>query len=232
LSSTGLLAAGVALSALQSSLLLAKNDDDAPRSEWTGVSRVVAIGDLHGSHEKALELFQGAGLIDADHKWIGGDQHLVTAGDLLDRGVGDRPLMDLMMRLQEESDAEGGRVHVVLGNHESMNLLRDLRYVNPRSFVAWADDETNADRKTAWRQYSNALPGSDRKSKAISDFRHDYPPGYFARQQSMNAEGRYGDWLLSLPAVVKINGVIYVHGGLTVPLPWILPKSCGLPRPG
>ena len=177
---------------------------------------MIAIGDLHGSYEKALELFQGAGLIDADHKWIGGEQHLVTAGDLLDRGTGDRQLMDLMMRLQKESEAAGGRVHVVLGNHESMNMLRDLRYVNPRSFAAWADDEKDADRKTAWRQYSNAQLGSDRKSKVVSDFQRDYPPGFFARQKSFNLDGEYGKWLLTLPAVVKINGVIYVHGGLTV----------------
>jgi len=206
----------VALLALHSSELFANEEVDAPRGEWTGVSRVVAIGDLHGSYDKALELFQAAGLIDEDDRWIGGDQHLVTAGDLLDRGVGDRALMDLMMRLQKESAAAGGQVHVVLGNHEAMNLLRDLRYVNPRSFAAWSDDEMDADRKTAWRHYLNAQLGSDRKSRAISKFQRDYPPGFFARQRSLDQDGPYGEWLLSLPAVVKINGVVYVHGGLTV----------------
>jgi hypothetical protein len=213
---SGVFAATVAFLALQSSVLSAKKEVQAPPSEWTGVSRVVAVGDLHGSYEKALKLFQGAGLIDADYKWIGGQQHLVTAGDLLDRGVGDRPLMDLMMRLQKEAEAAGGRVHVLLGNHESMNLLRDWRYVNPRSFVAWADDETDADRKRAWRDFVNTRAGSDSKSKAIADFQTEFPPGFFARQRSLEKDGEYGKWLLTLPAVVKINGVIYVHGGLTV----------------
>jgi hypothetical protein len=166
---SGVFAATVAFLALQSSAVSAKKEVEAPPSQWQGVSRVVAVGDLHGSYEKALELFQGAGLIDEDHKWIGGEQHLVTAGDLLDRGVGDRPLMDLMMRLQKEAEAAGGRVHVLLGNHESMNLLRDLRYVNPRSFAAWADDETDADRKRAWRDFVNSRSGSDRRNKVISD---------------------------------------------------------------
>ncbi len=213
---SGAFAAAVAFLALQGTAALAKKEVEAPLSEWAGVSRVVAVGDLHGSYEKALKLFQGAGLIDADHKWIGGEQHLVTAGDLLDRGEGDRPLMDLMMRLQREAEAAGGMVHVLLGNHESMNLLRDLRYVNPRSFAAWADEETDADRKRAWRDYSNSRQGSDRKSKVISDFQSEFPPGFFARQRSLDQDGEYGKWLLTLPAVVKINGVIYVHGGLTV----------------
>ena len=213
---TPVFVAVVAILALPNAALWAKGNVGVPVGEWTGVSRVVAVGDLHGSHEKALELFRGAGLIDDDHRWIGGEQHLVTAGDLLDRGVGDRQLMDLMIRLQQEAEAAGGRVHVVLGNHESMNLLRDLRYVNPRSFAAWADEETDADRKRAWRDYANSRLGSDKKSKVISDFQQQYPPGYFARQQSLDQDGQYGEWLLTLPAAVKINGVVYVHGGLTI----------------
>lgn len=185
-------------------------------AEWSGVSRVTAVGDLHGSYEKAIRLFQGAGLIDDDLRWIGGEQHLVTAGDLLDRGPGDRELMDLMMRLQRESREAGGRVHVVLGNHESMNLLRDRRYVNPRSLAAWAEDETAKERKTALRQYANSRPGSDARSKINSDFQYEFPPGFFARQQSLDLDGVYGKWLLTLPTVVKINGVVYVHGGITV----------------
>ncbi len=186
------------------------------RGEWSDVSRVIAIGDLHGSYEKAIELFQGAELIDTEHRWIGGEQHLVVAGDLLDRGTGDRELMDLMIRLQRESRDAGGQVHVVLGNHESMNLLRDRRYVNPKSYAAWVDDETAKDRKAALRLYVNSRPGSDSRTKVNSEFQYNFPPGFFARQRSFDLEGDYGRWLLSLPAVVKVNGVIYVHGGITV----------------
>ena len=186
------------------------------RGEWTDVSRIIAIGDLHGSYEKAIELFQGAGLIDADLKWIGGEQHLVTAGDMLDRGDGDRQVMDLMMRLQVEAEADGGRVHVLLGNHESMNLLRDWRYVSNGSFDAWAGDETDKDRKKIMRDYLNSRPSSDSRTKMSAQFQRDFPPGFFARQRSLDLEGEYGQWLLTLPAVIKINGVVYVHGGITV----------------
>ena len=194
----------------------APDGEEYARGEWTDVSRVIAIGDLHGSYEKAVELFLGAALIDKDLHWIGGDQHLVAAGDLLDRGQGDRPLMDLMRRLQEESRAAGGMVHVLLGNHESMNLLRDLRYVSPKSFAAWADEESDKERKVALRDYLNSLPSSDNQIKRSTEFQRDFPPGFFARQRSLDLDGEYGQWLLSLPAVIKINGVIYVHGGITV----------------
>jgi len=202
--------------ALQGVATAAPDGVEIARGEWADVPRVIAVGDLHGSYEKAVKLFQGAGLIDEDLHWIGGEQHLVAAGDLIDRGEGDRQIMDLMRRLQEESLAAGGMVHVVLGNHESMNLMRDLRYVNPRAFAAWADEETDRERKNGWRTYLNSSPGSDSRAKMISDFQRDFPPGFFARQRSLDLDGEYGKWFLTLPAIIKINGVVYVHGGLTV----------------
>ena len=206
----------LALQAVPSTVLASPDGAEYARGEWTDVSRVIAVGDLHGSYEKAVELFQGAALIDQDLHWIGGEQHLVTAGDLLDRGQGDRQLMDLMMRLQQESGAAGGMVHVLLGNHESMNLLRDLRYVSPKSFGAWAEDESEKERKRALRDYLNSQLSSDNRTKRSAEFHRDFPPGFFARQRSLNLDGHYGQWLLSLPAVIKINGVVYVHGGITV----------------
>jgi len=194
----------------------APDGEEYAKDEWSDVSRVTAVGDLHGSYDKAVQLFQGAGLIDENLHWIGGDQHLVTAGDLLDRGTGDRELMDLMMRLQEESRAAGGMVHALLGNHESMNLLRDRRYVNSKSLAAWAEDETDKERKTALRHYLNSQVGSDSRAKVSAEFQNSFPPGFFARQRSLDLDGEYGSWLLTLPTVVKINGVVYVHGGITV----------------
>ncbi|REP65040.1 metallophosphoesterase, partial [Mycobacterium tuberculosis] len=34
--------------------------------------------------------------------------------------------------LQQQAAAAGGAVHFVLGNHETMVLYNDLRYVNPK----------------------------------------------------------------------------------------------------
>ena len=120
------------------------------------MSRVVAFGDLHGSYDKLLRLLQGASLVDSDLRWTAGSDHLVVAGDFLDRGVGDRPMMDLLLRLQHESEKAGGRVHVLLGNHEVMNLVRDTRKVNPEAYRDFAAEETPAERQAAWAGFARA----------------------------------------------------------------------------
>jgi len=183
---------------------------------WTGVPKVIAVGDLHGSYDKAIRLLKAAELLDEDRHWIGGEQHLVVVGDFVDRGEGDRALMDIFRRLQPESEAAGGRVHVLLGNHEVMNLMRDYRYVNPESYQAWADEEKKADRRAAWRIFSNAATASANGAPTRAEFKEKYPPGYFARQKSFEENGEYGQWLLGLPTMVKINDVVFVHGGVTV----------------
>jgi Icc-related predicted phosphoesterase len=183
---------------------------------WTAVSKVIAVGDLHGSYDKAIRLLKAADLLDEDLRWIGGEQHLVVVGDFVDRGVGDRALMDFFRRLQPEAEAAGGRAHILLGNHEVMNLMRDLRYVNPESHRAWADEEKKADRRAAWRLFSNLKTGSDNGTPSRDEFEKQYPPGYFARLKSLDREGEYGKWLLGLPAMVKVNDVVFVHGGVTV----------------
>ena len=95
--------------------------------DWQDVSRVVAIGDIHGAYDEFTGLLRAVGLVDGDLHWQGGNTHLVSLGDLVDRGAGSKQVMDLLMRLQEQAEAAGGRVHVLLGNHELMNLTGDLR---------------------------------------------------------------------------------------------------------
>ena len=131
----------------------------------------------------------------------------------MDRGLGDGPLMDLLRRLEEESIAAGGRVHVLLGNHEVMNLFRDLRYVNPAGYRHFAPEERKADRKGALGKF-RALQGGDWRPDSFRTFHKKFPSGFFARLNSFNPDGEYGGWLLQLPAIVKINGIAYLHGGL------------------
>lgn len=105
---------------------------------FDGVGRVVAIGDVHGAYPEFVAVLQGAGLVDGQLRWRGGRAHLVSTGDLLDRGDRARDVVALLMRLQEEAAAAGGAVHVLAGNHEVMSLTGDLRYVSPREFAGFA----------------------------------------------------------------------------------------------
>jgi len=183
---------------------------------WTGVPRVVAVGDVHGSYAEVRGLLLRLGLIDEQNAWAGGRDHLVFLGDLLDRGSRERELLDMIRRLQPEAAAAGGRVHVVLGNHETMNLVRDFRYVSPVGFVAFQEFAGPDDRAEAWGDYHRRMRGSAlSKVEQKEAFEEDHPPGYFGRARAFGPGGEYAEWLLRQQAAVMINGVVFVHGGLT-----------------
>jgi hypothetical protein len=97
-----------------------------------------------------------------------------------------------------------------------MILLRNYRYVNAESYRAWADEEKKADRRAAWRIFSKSATGKAGGAPTRHEFRGKFPRGYFARQKSLDRDGEYGQWLLGLPTIVKINGVVFVHGGVTL----------------
>ena len=180
-----------------------------------GVERVVAIGDVHGAYPELVELLQEDGLISADRVWTGGSAHLVMLGDLVDRGSQSREVLTLVMRLQAEARQAGGRVHMLLGNHEVMNLVGDLRYVSPEDFAAYAPGEDPKVRKHALRhsvQTSVALGTEFRK--AHQAFEQRCPAGYFGHRQAFSPDGLYGRWLLAQQIVVVVNDVAFVHGGL------------------
>jgi hypothetical protein len=180
----------------------------AAQAQWNGVERVVAFADVHGAYTELLTLFRETGIVDAKDRWAAGHTHLVSLGDLLDRGADSRKVMDLLMRLQGEARAAGGQVHVVLGNHEAMNLLGDLRDVDVGEFAAYADMESAAERaqrREAWEAAQGAGSGAA--------FDQKFPPGYFGHRAALSPGGRYGQWLLSLPVAIVINDSLFMHGG-------------------
>jgi hypothetical protein len=182
--------------------------------EWDKVPRIVAMGDVHGNLDKLTAILKGTGVIDSELKWSGGSDHVVLCGDLVDRGPDDRETLDFLQRLQKEAERRGGRVHALVGNHDLMNLVRDFRFVAPESYQDFAKDERSSDREEAWevfRQFTEDIP--EERKKAVFDER--FPPGYFAHQRAFGVEGKYGSWLAKQPIIVKINGVVFLHGGLT-----------------
>ena len=182
--------------------------EEAQQASWQGIERVVAFADVHGAYAELTALLRSVGVVDEDLRWIGGRTHLVSLGDLLDRGADSRRVMDLLMRLQGEAVAAGGRVHVVLGNHEAMNVLGDLRYVAPGEYAAFAAEDPPGQRDTLRADWV-ARNGAD--SAGAFDAR--FPPGFFAHRAAFSPRGRYGQWLLSLPAVIVINDSVFMHGG-------------------
>lgn len=59
-------------------------------NEFDNVERVVAVGDIHGAYTEVHALLVGIGLISADDEWLAGRTHVVSLGDLLERGPDSR----------------------------------------------------------------------------------------------------------------------------------------------
>jgi Calcineurin-like phosphoesterase len=181
---------------------------------WSNVARVVAVGDVHGAYDELVGLLRDAHVIDADATWSGGTTHFVSLGDLLDRGPKSREVLDLLMRLQAEAARAGGAVHVVLGNHELMNLTGDLRYLVAADYAAFAADESAPMRAAAFDRYRAGAVAGQPSDALRAEFDARYPVGFFARQAAFAADGVYGRWLVEQPIVIVINGIAFLHAGL------------------
>ena len=199
-------------------LLLSIVSVSVAADEWQfdDVGRVVAISDIHGAFDAMVQTLNNASVIDDRQRWIAGDTHLVVVGDLLDRGPDSRQAMDLLMTLEGQADAAGGMVHVLVGNHEVMNLVGDLRYVSGEEYAAFADEETTDEREQWFQAYAERLSieEADFEARRFA-FDDAFPPGFFAHRRAFSPTGQYGRWLLSQPMIVVINNTAFVHGGLS-----------------
>jgi hypothetical protein len=189
-------------------LLVARPAAAAEKSscEWDGIGRIVAVGDVHGAFDRFVEILKVAGLIDAEMHWSGGNAHLVQLGDVLDRGADSRKVLDLLRQLQRESHAAGGRVHALIGNHEAMRMIGDLRFVTAGEYAAFE----RADSESAKTRYLNST------SSAVDHEQVEKMPlGFIEMRLAFGRDGEYGKWLRQNPATVTINGFVFVHGGIS-----------------
>lgn len=99
---------------------------------FSDIDRFVAISDIHGNYPNYRHFLRVHGVIDDQDNWVYGDGHLIVLGDILDRGAGVTEALWLTFKLEEQALRAGGRVHFIAGNHESMILYADLRYVHER----------------------------------------------------------------------------------------------------
>ena len=189
----------------------------ANADDWRveGADRVVAISDIHGAYGAMVETLKNVGVLDDQLAWGGGTARLVIVGDILDRGPRSRDVMDLLMRLEDEAKAAGGYVHVLIGNHESMNMIGDMRYVSKEEYAAFAADETLEERSRWFQAYLQRQPMPRDEADLKERFDNTFPAGFFALRRQLGPTGKYGQWLLTKPIIAVIDGTAFVHGGLS-----------------
>ena len=169
-------------------------DPGAAQSPASAPARLVAIGDIHGDIQALRKALQAAGATDARGAWIGGALTVVQLGDLIGRSDDEREVLDFIFEIQRRAAERGGAVHALIGNHEVMGGRLDNQAVGPNPFPAW---------------------------ESVSGLRRDDPrlrhlePQERARGAALMPGGPYARRIAEFPAVLKIRGTVFAHGGVT-----------------
>lgn len=185
-------------------------------------NRIVAIGDLHGDYAAWVSIARSAGLIDSGGHWAAGKATLVQLGDILDREPDSLKIVRNLQQLQKEAPRRGGKVVIILGNHEAMNLLGDFRYTTPGEFAAFATPDSPAIRDRVYDQNRALIEKAAQLSNPAltpqqirASWMEQHPLGWVEHKLAWSPSGELGKWAIRNPAVVKIDGTLFVHGGLS-----------------
>lgn len=162
-------------------------------SSFPAGRRTVAIGDLHGDVEATRGVLRLAGATDGAGQWVGGDLVVVQTGDQLDRGDTEKEILDLLDRLEAQAKAAGGAVHVLNGNHETMNAGGDFRYVTAGGFREFEGSD------------SRMLPAS---------VLGQLPEHTRARAAAFFPGGRYAKMMSRHRVIAIVGDSVFAHGGV------------------
>lgn len=199
------------------------------QDDWQGVARIVAVGDVHGDKDAFAAVLRMAGLIDDSERWSGGQTHLVQIGDIPARAPQSRQAYDLLMRLEPEAAAAGGRVHPIIGNHDAGLMYGDLRSVLPEEYAEFREPGSEERLEKFYQDEVAALrkAGQLATAEAAANHRKDWmemhAPGFVEHRAAFSANGKYGSWIRRNNSIVRINRTLFVHGGIS-------PKYVRVPR--
>jgi calcineurin-like phosphoesterase family protein len=192
------------------------------KAEFESIDRLVVVGDVHGDFERFKAVLKSANLIDSKLRWTGGKTHLVQMGDLPDRGPDTREIIEFLFKLEKSASRAGGHVHILIGNHDAMNMYGDLRYVTTEEFEAFRTPNSTKlleryfEAEIAWIKRNTPKeewPIFDETFR--EDWFSDKPPGYIEHRQNWMPDGKIGKWVRTKNAVLKIGDTLFVHAGIS-----------------
>lgn len=199
---------------------------DSKQCIWTGVEKIIAVGDIHGDYDNFVKVLKRAGIVDDRLKWIAGRTHFVQTGDIMDRGDCARDALDLLRRLEDEADKAGGKVHFLLGNHEEMNItgivFRQPGYVSPKQFVSFLPPSFRAKQEKEFiKEFENSHQVGTNSDPSILDAYFEKEWRKLMKDSSIRRlyintfNDNYGRWIAEHNVVIKINDIIFCHGGIS-----------------
>jgi hypothetical protein len=163
--------------------------DESPNEQ-----RVIAIGDIHADIGAARAAFELAGAIDKNDAWIGGNLIIVQLGDVIGRSYDEREVLDFVLSVREQAEGAGGKVHILVGNHEVFGAQRQLRWVADEAYAGFDD-----------------ILGLELDAPDLAEL----PPNKRARSAALSPGGHYASSVASFPVVLQMGETIFVHGGVT-----------------
>jgi len=140
---------------------------------------IFVVADTHGEYEIFTAMLMKHGIVDAKLHWNFERGHLVILGDVLDRGDNQTEILWLIYALEAEAARAGGGVEFILGNHETMVMRGDLRYLHPR-----------------YKPIATSM-------------------GVASYSRLLAANTVLGQWLRSRAAVLRIDNLLFLHGGIS-----------------
>lgn len=207
------------------------------QDDWQGVERIVAIGDIHGDYDNYIEVLKNAGVINRRGRWSAGKTHVVQVGDIPDRGPDTLRIISHLQKLEKQASKAGGRLHLLIGNHEHMNITGDLRYVHPGEYEAF---ETRNSKQLRNNYYAYVVKTIEQQREALlnsggdashlpvadDDFKRDWynehPLGFVEHRLAWQEGGELFEWIAAHNTIIRINDILFLHGGLSAEL---LPMS-------
>ncbi|XP_062172350.1 shewanella-like protein phosphatase 1 [Alnus glutinosa] len=188
--------------------------------------RIVAVGDLHGDLDQARCALEMAGVLSSDGQdlWMGGETVLIQLGDILDRGEDEIAILSLLRSLDLQAKAKGGAVFQVNGNHETMNVEGDFRYVEYGAFDECIDFlEYLDDCRNDWNEAFVGWIGVSERWKEERKMSQNYwgplnlvkkQKGVIARSMLLRPGGPLACELAQHAVALKVNDWVFCHGGL------------------
>ena len=142
----------------------------------------------------------------------------------MDRGDGAKKIFDFLMELEKQAEIAGGYIHVLIGNHEEINILGLAfgfsGYVTVEQFISFLPENYKKKmekdiRKEFEKQKNNSACGESELQDALHKFwmktMTESIPQEFYHENFMD---EYGKWILTKNVVIKINNIIFTHGGI------------------
>lgn len=104
-------------------------------------------------------------------------------------------------------------------------MVGDWRYVSAGEYEGFRDGFSRELREHAYEIVAERTAREARAEGRTHDaagfrrqFLQDIPLGHVEMLRTFAADGDYGRWLRARPAVVKVNGVLFLHGGISAEL--------------